>query len=135
MDFRTRFAQFMQGRRGVDTTFYILMGIAMVLAFLNLFFRILVIRLFVYLLVITALWRFFSKDIQKRERENQFVVEKAKLLKQKKELYERSRHDRVHVYKKCPFCKAVLRLPRRVGIHQTVCPKCGKQFAVKVKKL
>ena len=42
--------------------------------------------------------------------------------------------DRDHVYKKCPNCRAVLRLPRRKGRHTTICPKCKKEFRVYVFK-
>ena len=38
------------------------------------------------------------------------------------------------LWEKCPSCKAILRLPRRIGVHKTVCPKCGKEFTVRVRK-
>ena len=63
-----------------------------------------------------------------------WVKEKLGFLKRKRDFYAQKKADKVHVYKKCPACGAVLRLPRRIGVHKTVCPKCGKEFTVKVKK-
>ncbi len=134
MRFHDRFMQFMSGRRGFDATFHVLVLSAAVLAALNILFRLRVLQLLVYLLIVFALYRFFSKNLDRRERENNFVLEKCRFLAQKRELYERRRNDRCHVYKKCPSCKAILRLPRRKGVHTTVCPKCGKEFKVKVRK-
>ena len=134
MNFRERFLQFMNGRHGIDTAFYVLMAAAAVLAFLNLFLTSRILQIAVYVLSGFALYRFFSKDNERRRRENEFVIEAGKRFRQKRELYERRRNDRCHVYRKCPSCKAVLRLPRRAGVHQTVCPKCGRQFTVKVRK-
>ncbi|MFR2916862.1 MAG: hypothetical protein ACLTKQ_08005 [Acutalibacteraceae bacterium] len=39
---------------------------------------------------------------------------------------------KTHVFKKCPGCKAVLRLPRKKGKHTVNCPHCHKNFTVHV---
>lgn len=134
MNFRYRIMQFMSGRYGVDRLFYLIFGAAMVLSLINLFVRSVVLQLIVYALVIYALFRIFSRNTAKRSRENALVQEKLGLFRRKKEFHDRKKADRCHVYKKCPSCKAVLRLPRRIGVHKTVCPKCGNEFTVKVKK-
>lgn len=43
------------------------------------------------------------------------------------------RDRKTHVYRECPFCHAVLRLPKRSGIHPVRCPRCREQFSVTVK--
>ena len=40
--------------------------------------------------------------------------------------------DREHVYKKCPHCRAQLRLPRKKGEHDVCCPRCKVTFSVKI---
>ena len=40
---------------------------------------------------------------------------------------------KTHIYKTCPHCRATLRLPRAKGEHTTRCPRCGKEFGVKIR--
>ena len=42
------------------------------------------------------------------------------------------RDRKTHVYKKCPHCKATLRLPKKKGRHTVSCPKCRKRFETKI---
>lgn len=44
----------------------------------------------------------------------------------------RFRDRKTHVYRKCPYCRAVLRLKKIRGKHRAACPRCGKSFDVKV---
>ncbi|MEE1240093.1 MAG: zf-TFIIB domain-containing protein [Acutalibacteraceae bacterium] len=140
MNFRYRLMQFMSGRYGTDETFFVLFTIAVILSVANIFIRFISVRLYtviqliIYALIIFALFRMFSRNTEKRRKENYWVKEKLSFLKRKKDFHNQKKADIMHVYKKCPACKAVLRLPRRVGVHTTVCPKCGKEFTVRVKK-
>lgn len=134
MNFRYRLMQFMSGRYGIDNLFYIIIGVSMVLSFINLFFRLLILQLIVYGLFIYALFRALSRNLEKRRKENRWATEKLNILKRKSEISIQRRNDKCHVYKKCPSCKAILRLPRRVGLHTTVCPRCSKEFKVRVRK-
>lgn len=140
MNFRYRLMQFMSGRYGPDETFYVIFVAAVILSVANIFIRFVsiglytVIQLIVYALIIFAVFRMLSRNTEKRRKENYWVKEKLGFLKRKKDFYDQKKADKMHIYKKCPACKAVLRLPRRIGVHTTVCPKCGKEFTVKVKK-
>lgn len=134
MDFRYRLMRFMSGRNGPDELFFAFFILSVVLAAINVFLRSLIFQLIIYALVIYALFRVFSRNTEKRRSENSRFVAKAHFIKRKRELHEQRRNDKCHVYKKCPSCKAILKLPRRVGTHKTVCPKCGREFTVKVKK-
>ena len=134
MNFRYRLMQFMSGRYGVDGLFYIIFGIAAMLSVFNCFARSLILQLIVYALVIFALFRILPRNVEARRRENQAFNRLKKGIAYKRSIYRQRRADYSHIYKKCPRCRAVLRLPRRKGKHTTVCPKCSKQFKVYVFK-
>ena len=77
------------------------------------------------LLIVTMLCRMFSRNIAKRRRENEKFCGFFKLWKNK------FRDRKTHVYRKCPSCKAVLRLPKAKGKHTVVCPRCKNRFEVR----
>jgi len=134
MNFRYRVMQFMSGRYGTDDMFYALIVVSVVLSFINVFIRSVILQSIVYATLLYAVLRVFSRNTEARRRENIWFKDKINFLKKKKQFYEKKKADKLHVYKKCPACKAVLRLPHRVGVHKTVCPRCAKEFTVKVKK-
>ena len=134
MGFKYRIMQFMSGRYGLDELTYALIILGLVLSSVNLFLRLVILQLFVYAVMIYALSRVLSRNIETRRRENVWFKGKLGIIKQKRDFYNRKKADKLHIYKKCPQCKAVLRLPYRIGVHKTVCPRCSKEFTVKVKK-
>ena len=134
MNFRYRFMQFMSGRYGRDKLFDYLVVFAVALSVLNLIFRSYIVQLLVYAVLVYALFRFMSRNFEARRRENAWFNSKLNFAKSRKEFYEQKKADKFHVYRKCPSCKAILRLPHRIGVHTTVCPRCNKEFTVKVKK-
>lgn len=134
MDFRNRLMRFMSGRYGSDEMFFGLFALSVILSVINIFLRSVILQLVIYALIVYAIFRTFSRNTEQRRRENAWLLKKIGFFKRKKELYNQKKTDKCHVYKKCPSCKAILRLPRRVGVHKTVCPKCGKEFTVKVRK-
>ena len=77
------------------------------------------------LLIVVIFFRIFSRNIQKRRRENDRFCGFFKLIR------NRFRDRKTHVYRKCPKCKAVLRLPKAKGKHTVVCPRCKERFGVK----
>ncbi len=75
-----------------------------------------------------AIWmmaRMFSRNVAARRRENERFCGFFKLIRNK------IRDRKTHVYRKCPNCKAVLRLPKAKGKHSVVCPRCKQRFEVK----
>ena len=76
-------------------------------------------------LVSWMFFRMFSKNIAKRRRENEKFCGFFKLRRNK------FRDRKTHVYRKCPKCKAVLRLPKAKGKHTVVCPRCKNRFEVR----
>lgn len=126
--------QFMSGRYGPDELFYLLFIIASLLSLINIFLRLAVLQFLVYAIIIFALFRMFSRNIESRRKEARFISNLKASYLRKKNLTAQKKADKLHVYKTCPRCRAVLRLPHRVGQHKTVCPKCNKEFTVRVRK-
>ena len=129
-----RFLQFMSGRYGNDKLNNFLMITAVVISVLNLILRSVILLLVANLIIVYAVLRMLSRDFEARRRENYWFNNKINYFKGQKELYEKQKNDKSHVYRKCPACKAVLRLPHRLGKHTTVCPKCNREFKVNVRK-
>ena len=76
-------------------------------------------------LAIIVFYRMFSRNVVKRRKENERFCGFFRLRK------NRFKDRKTHVYRKCPECKAVLRLPKAKGKHTVVCPRCKKRFSVK----
>ena len=134
MNFRYKLMQFLSGRYGVDTSFYVLFILSAILAFLNCFLRIWPLQVVVYAITFYAIFRMFSRNISARTKENRIITGWVFKIKNNMAVARSRKADVTHVYKKCPNCKATLRLPRRKGKHKTVCPKCSKEFSVRVYK-
>ena len=129
----------MRGRYGGDTLntvllwLYIILVLAYYIVSLLLSLEAATPRLFLslvyYLLTIPLIFliffRIFSRNVAKRRRENERFCGFFRLRKNK------IRDRKTHVYRKCPSCRAVLRLPRAKGKHSVVCPRCKKRFEVR----
>ena len=131
MKFRERFARFMAGRYGVDALNQGLMILYFVLLVAGLFWW--PITVLGYAALVWLVFRMFSRNIYKRQQEN------LKYLKVKNKftgfwgLQKRKWQDRkTHRYRKCPHCKATVRLPFKKGKHTVCCPKCKTDFQVKI---
>ena len=133
MGFWYRFQRFMSGRYGIDNMFYILIFLSVIISALNLFIRSLILQMIVYALIIYAFSRVMSRNYDARRKENKWIMSVFTKCKRKIDIAKQRKSDVAHIYKKCPNCKAVLRLPRRSGKHTTVCPKCNTSFKVNVK--
>ena len=130
---KNRFYRFMYGRYGTDTLsmvlLYVYFAFVLICTVVSIFVRSLWFSLFYYVvataLVVWMFSRMFSKNIVARKRENDKFCGFFKLRKNK------FRDRKTHVYRKCPACKAVLRLPKAKGKHFVVCPRCKNRFEVK----
>ena len=144
MRIRQSLARFMYGRYGSDELYNTLFLVEIILLFVSSVLSILgrtlpllsVVSVFLYLLslasLVWAMFRFFSRNIQKRRRENMIWLGiKARLSKKRKPSLPLD--TPTHVFRACPKCRSVLRLPRQVGKHTVRCPRCGSSFGVKVK--
>lgn len=133
--FAEKIRQFMRGRYGNDSLNYALFGLYVFLAFVNLFAHRAVILILMLVLIAVILIRAFSRNIYTRIRENdRFLKVWIPVKGWLKLQYNRIRERRTNVYRKCPSCKAVIRLPRRAGKHTVRCPKCNNTFEVIIKE-
>ena len=130
---KTALYRFMYGRYGSDSlnkallwTYAVMLLVHMILSlFVESAWYYLIYTVLSWALVIFIFYRMMSKNIAKRRRENERFVGFFKLLK------NRFKDRRTHVYRKCPKCRAVLRLPKAKGKHKVVCPRCKHRFEVK----
>ena len=137
--FKNKIQRFLYGRYGGDTLNNVLLGVYLfiVLAYfigslfippamvktkltLSLLYYVITITLFILIF-----YRMLSRNIAKRRRENERFCGFFRLRKNK------IRDRKTHVYRTCPNCRAVLRLPRAKGKHNVVCPRCKHRFEVK----
>ena len=133
MKFREKAERFMYQRNGADQFCRFLLWSCIILAFLNLFVRSLVISLLEYALIIYTVFRLLSKNIYKRQKENQGYLRIENKVKSFFGLQRNKWRDRkTHVYRKCPHCRATLRLPKKKGQHGVTCPCCHRHFDLKV---
>ena len=144
MKFRETLARLLYGRYGADALYnalflseLILLFSASILAVFGHAVPVLsVISTILFLLalglLIWAMYRFFSRNIPKRRRENEAWLRfKAKFKPKKKPQLPHDTAD--HIFRSCPHCQSTLRLPRQKGKHEVKCPRCGGRFGVKVK--
>lgn len=134
MNFRYKLMQFMRGRYGTDELFFVLFFLAALLYIANFFFHSWVIQLVIDVILVCAAFRVLSRNIEARRSENKYFRKFKINVYNKYNAHKKRKLDYNHIYKKCPSCHVVLRLPRRKGKHTTVCPKCNKSFKVYVFK-
>ena len=147
-NFKQKLARFFYGRYGADDLYRFLFLTEIILLVLATVCNVLghatpifgVIGTILYVLAIVALaWSFFrsmSRQIAKRQKENQrFLRIKYKVLHPIKSRRGNRPYDTVtHVFRNCPKCNSVLRLPREKGKHTARCPRCDHRFSVKIRK-
>lgn len=126
-----RLRRFMMGRYGNDhlNLTLVVLGfiIALVFAFVppSLYF----LHFVCYLPLGLFLFRFFSRNTLKRQRENQRFLGWWKNAQRSLEKTRQHWQDRkFYRFFRCPNCKQKLRLPKGRGKIRITCPKCGHVF-------
>ena len=120
---------------GIDNLYFVLFGVATALLILNLFLHSWIVWIIEVAVIGYMIFRTFSTKKAKRAAENDaffgFIRKIGGFFKfQKRRFQDRKQY----IYKKCPKCRAVLRLRREKGKHTAVCPACHNRFEVKVKR-
>ena len=127
-----KFYTFMKDRNGIDDLYRFCFAIFIIVSIINLFINNSILIIIELLLLIILFYRFFSKDLVKRRRENNYYVKKRKNIRDKIDLIKKRWRDRdSYIYRKCPKCKRVLRLPVKKGVNMCKCPKCDNRFKVR----
>lgn len=127
-----KMANFFQGRYGIDELYKFLFILFWIIAILSIFIRNPIIYFLEILICVFMFYRLLSRNIYKRQSENMKYLKirdkvKGKITLQKRKWSER----KTHIYRKCPNCKAEIRLPKKKGKHVCTCPRCKKDFEVK----
>lgn len=86
------------------------------------------------LLLIVFILRLVSKDKSKRYKENQKYLKIKNTILHPFTFIKRksSDKDKNSVYKKCPKCKTILKLPlpKKIGINHAKCPNCSNRVTI-----
>ena len=130
---KEKLTQFMYGRYGTDQLYYVLIGTYFVLFITNTFLNLYVLSILMWAVLLLTFFRTFSRNIYKRREENEKLLKVWSIIKSKYTFsLRRIKEIKTRRYRKCPHCKAVLRLPRRTGRHTVKCPSCYKEFELRI---
>lgn len=136
-----KFRQFMIGRYGIDRVWTVLM-IAYIIDIIaaNILFRLSKISYYAMsalgaFIIIFALYRVFSKNIEARRNEyNNWMKAEWKIKSFFRLGKERFAQRKTHKFVKCKKCKKVLRLPKHKGKINVTCPHCSNEFIINTGK-
>lgn len=131
---REKLFRFFSGRNGPDALGQATSFVCVALILLNLFVGSYVLYALELLLMAVWIFRLFSRNTARRRAENaRYLKLRDRVRGAFRRLKLRFSERKTHVYKTCPHCRATLRLPRAKGEHTTRCPRCGKEFGVKIR--
>ncbi len=122
---KTKLCNFMRGRYGVDQLGQTLMWLSFIVLLPSIFITSnvrYIFNLLFWLIIFYEYFRMFSKNIYKRQAENNWYVNKVNYLK------TRFKQRKTYRFYNCPKCKTHLRVPRGAGNITITCKKCGHQF-------
>lgn len=126
------------GRNGIDDLVKFQFYCLIILTILDIFVDSYTVGLIQLITIITLLYRFLSKNIYRRVKENQIFRDiKYSILSPFRNI-KRKIKDRKHLYKKCS-CGTIIKtpLPKKIGLKHAKCPNCGKRntiFTLRKKK-
>nr|MBP3599392.1 hypothetical protein [Eubacterium sp.] len=134
MRLRERFQRMMYGRYGNDSLGTFCFVMYLVLWFVTMFFRKtpvqFVLNVVAYVFVIAYFYRFFSRNIYKRQQENQKYLQMKQKVKNYWKFLRLKFAERSGVNKlfRCPKCHQIIRVPKGRGKIAISCPKCRFEF-------
>lgn len=129
--FRAKLQQLMYGRNGPDTLGTAAIWISLAVWVVYLFTRLFPLYLVCVALIGYALFRMFSRHVEKRRAENAAFLNAFRPLRRKCSAVTCRLRDREHRYFRCPNCGQQLRVPRGKGRIQVTCRSCGITFEEK----
>lgn len=126
-NFAHKLQVWMYGRYGYDELSKVLTISALVCIIFSIFAPIL--NSIALLLMIWSIYRTYSKNIVKRQKERDFYLKSVDKVKKFFKLRKNIWRDRkTHRYYKCPTCKSYLRVPKGRGEIEISCPKCKNKI-------
>lgn len=132
MNFINKLNNFMYSRYGRDELYNFLFYIWIIFFAVSLFVDNKVVDIFQIIIIVIMFYRFFSKNIKRRSKENNCYLKIKRWLLRPFNNIRRNISDRDHIYKKCLRCKTVLRLPlpSERGFKKAKCPHCHKKVLI-----
>lgn len=129
--FRAFLNRFLIGRNGIDELYIFSVWLLLIVTLINRFVRLRSISIFCALLFILTVFRFLSRNLKARMQENDMFLKiwipiKRWFIWQ----WDRLKDIKTFRYRKCPNCKAIIKLPNQRGKHTTTCPRCKHRFHV-----
>ena len=128
---RNWFQRLMMGRYGVDQLTWVLLVLSLILSLCGSIFRVNVLRILCWAVLVVCYLRIFSRNIYARQQENQKLLQfwwKLKNGHANRPSKEERKKYKVFI---CPTCKQKLRVPRGKGKISITCPKCATSFIKK----
>lgn len=123
---------FMYGRHGADHLSVGLIAISFLISLVLRFVPVPFILLIAYIPLVFAFYRILSKNISKRQHENQIFLQYfSPVAEWCKKKYSHLKQMQTHKFYKCPNCRQELRVPRGRGKIEISCPKCKTNFIKK----
>lgn len=123
--------QMMAGRYGSDQLGIALIALYGILYLLSHLFRSNLLNLLALAVVLWAFYRMFSRQLDRRQRENARFLEAVGPLVRQYNVNKCRRRDKDHCYFKCPNCGQQLRVPKGKGKISITCRSCGVSFEEK----
>jgi len=111
--------RFMYGRNGLDDLNRALIFVALGVAIINIFVKSNVLNIIYYVIVLLVLFRYLSRNISARARENAIAKNLYKLIKAQ---ITQGRDYKIFM---CKGCGRIIRVPRHHGKIEVTCPQCG----------
>ncbi len=123
---------FMAGRNGADSLFYCSFVLYLTLFGLNLMLHSMPLYYINICLLILSVFRFMSKNIAQRKKEAA-VCDRiiSYMLPNSSQLKRRLLESRTHTFHECKYCGSTLRVEKRRGKFNIICPKCKNRITVR----
>lgn len=123
----------MYGRYGIDSLYYALFALYIILLVINLVHKTLAVSIIMTVVMVVWLFRVMSKNHAARRKENEIYLKISRPIRAFFTTnFRRIKDIRSKRYRTCKKCKAVVRLPIKKGSHTVRCPKCHNEFKVKI---
>ncbi|MDE6953706.1 MAG: zinc-ribbon domain-containing protein [Erysipelotrichales bacterium] len=123
-----KIARFMMGRYGNDTLNNHLLILVIILIVSNIFLQNPFIQVFEIMLWGYVIFRMLSRQVYKRNAENEAYLNLFKPINRKMNLIKKNAQDKDNKYFRCPSCKQMVRVPKGKGKVEITCPKCRTRF-------
>ena len=121
--------KFLSGRYGIDELYKFLIMANLVVILINIYTDWPFLDYISLVLLVVAIYRAFSRNINRRYEENaRFLNWWNPLMRKIAGLRERAIGLKTYRYFRCPICRQQLRIPRGKGRVLITCPKCGNKF-------